>query len=65
MIRNVRAVVLSHTGVVNILRGGIAFMKTHIEYDDFGEYLEGFIDGELVVVEEKKTVEVIVIEGEA
>ena len=36
-------------------------MKTHIEYDDFGEYLEGFIDGELVVVEEKKTVEVIVI----
>ena len=58
MIRNVRAVVLSHTGVVTILRGGIAFMKTHIEYDDFGEYLEGFIDGELVVVEENSAKEV-------
>ena len=44
-------------------------MKTHIEYDDFGCYEEGFIDGELVVVEEhysgKKTVELIMFEGGA
>ena len=33
-------------------------MMTHIEYDDFGEYLEGFIDGELVVVEENSAKEV-------
>ena len=37
-------------------------MKMHIEYDDFGEYLEICADGELYVAEEyseRKTVELI------
>ena len=26
-------------------------MKLHVEYDDFGEYVEAVSDGELIVVE--------------
>ena len=47
-------------------------MKLHVEYDDFGEYVEGeyveaVIDGELVVVKDcesdRRSVELILFEG--
>ena len=40
-------------------------MKTHVEYDDFGEYTEILVDGELIVAEERtfeKTVLLILFE---
>lgn len=40
-------------------------MRTHIEYDDFGEYLESFDGSSLVVVEEYtagSTVELILFD---
>ena len=42
-------------------------MKLHVEYDDFGEYVESVIDGELVAVKDcesdRRTVELILFEG--
>ena len=42
-------------------------MKLHIEYDDFGAYVEAVADGELVVVKDcesdRRTVELILFEG--
>ena len=42
-------------------------MKLHVEYDDFGEYVEAVIDGELVAVKDcesdRRTVELILFEG--
>ena len=38
-------------------------MKLHVEYDDFGEYVEAVIDGELVAVKDcesdRRSVELI------
>ena len=42
-------------------------MKMHIEYDDFGAYVEAVVDGELVVVKEcesdRRIVELIMFGG--
>ena len=42
-------------------------MKLHVEYDDFGEYVEAVIDGELVAVQDcesdRRSVELILVEG--
>ena len=42
-------------------------MKLHVEYDDFGEYVEAVIDGEMVGVGEcvggRRAVEMILFEG--
>ena len=42
-------------------------MKLHVEYDDFGEYVEAVIDGELVAVKDcesdRRSVELILFEG--
>ena len=42
-------------------------MKLHVEYDDFGTYIEAVADGELVVVKDcesaRRTVELILVEG--
>ena len=40
-------------------------MKMHVEYDDFGEYMEAYVDGELCVMEEYgngRSVELILFE---
>ena len=41
-------------------------MKMHIEYDDFGEYLEAYVDDQLLVMEEyysERSAELIIFEG--
>ena len=42
-------------------------MKLHVEYDDFGTFIEAVADGELVVVKDcesdRRTVELILFEG--
>ena len=40
-------------------------MKMHIEYDDFGEYMEAYVDEELIVMEEygrRRSAELILFE---
>ena len=42
-------------------------MKLHVEYDDFGAYIEAVADGELVAVKDcesdRRIVELILFEG--
>ena len=41
-------------------------MKMHVEYDDFGEYMEAYVEGELRVMEERgggRSVELILFDG--